>query len=222
MSGKIAAALAKAQAGMAKAEKGANNPHFRKSYAALGNVMDACMPALNSNGIAVVQPAGEDEHGRYVDTILIHGESGEQLSCRVPLIVQKNDMQGYGSAVTYARRYGLMAMAGIAPEDDDGNAAAAAAPKRKPEPKRQEPKTEEPNPQAIAKWLSDAIAATKTKDELDAFIADDNAKHNKAWKWLCENAEPEAKAVDEVLQMKRAAFENFKPSSQVDGDHIPY
>lgn len=74
---------------------------------------------------------------------------------------------------------------------------------------RQKPQEQRPDPQAIAKWLSDAIAATKTKDELDAFIADDNAKHNKAWKWLCENAEPEAKAVDEVLQMKRAAFENF-------------
>ena len=72
----------------------------------------------------------ENELGRFVETIMIHGESGEQLSCRVPLIVGKNDMQGYGSAVTYARRYGLMAMAGIAPEDDDGNAAAKAAPKQ--------------------------------------------------------------------------------------------
>ena len=51
------------------------------------------------------------------------------LDCEVPLIIGKNDMQGYGSAVTYARRYGLMTMAGIAPEDDDGNAAAKAAPK---------------------------------------------------------------------------------------------
>ena len=52
------------------------------------------------------------------------------MECPVPLIVQKNDMQGLGSAITYARRYGLMSMAGIAPEDDDGNAAAAAAPKK--------------------------------------------------------------------------------------------
>lgn len=125
----IATALAKAQANMGKALKQANNPHFRSKYADLGNVMDACLPALNDAGIALIQPTGEDDHGRYVETILIHGESGEQLSCRVPLIVAKNDMQGYGSAVTYARRYGLMAMAGIAPEDDDGNAAAKAAPK---------------------------------------------------------------------------------------------
>lgn len=126
----IATALAKAQANMGKALKQANNPHFRSKYADLGNVMDACLPALNEAGIALIQPTGEDEHGRYVETILIHGESGESLTCRVPLIVAKNDMQGYGSAVTYARRYGLMTMAGIAPEDDDGNAAAKAAPKQ--------------------------------------------------------------------------------------------
>jgi hypothetical protein len=126
----IATALAAAQINMGKALKQASNPHFRSKYADLGSVMDACLPALNERGIAVIQPTGEDDLGRFVQTILIHGESGEQLSCRVPLIVSKNDMQGYGSAVTYARRYGLMAMAGIAPEDDDGNAAAKAAPKQ--------------------------------------------------------------------------------------------
>ena len=128
----IAAALARAQMNMGKALKQSANPAFRSKYADLGNVMDACLPALNEAGIALIQPTGEDDHGRFVETILIHGESGESLSCRVPLIVAKNDMQGYGSAVTYARRYGLMAMAGIAPEDDDGNAAAKAPPKDEP------------------------------------------------------------------------------------------
>ncbi len=123
----IAAALAKAQAEMGKALKSSDNPHFRSKYADLGNVMDACLPALNKHGIAVIQPTIDDETGRYVETVLLH-DSGETLRCRVPLIVQKNDMQGYGSAVTYARRYGMMCMAGIAPEDDDGNAAAKAAP----------------------------------------------------------------------------------------------
>ncbi|PWE26694.1 hypothetical protein C4N9_20760 [Pararhodobacter marinus] len=125
----IAAALAAAQAEMGKALKQANNPHFRSKYADLGNVMEACLPALNRHGIALIQPAGAEGDERFVETVLIH-VSGERLTCRVPLIVSKNDMQGYGSAVTYARRYGLMCMAGIAPEDDDGNAAANAAPKR--------------------------------------------------------------------------------------------
>ena len=125
----IAAALAHAQMQMGKALKSASNPHFKSKYADLASVTDACLPALNANGIAVIQPTVDDDTGRYVKTVLIHGASGETLECRVPLIVGKNDMQGYGSAVTYARRYGLMSMAGIAPEDDDGNAAAKGAPK---------------------------------------------------------------------------------------------
>lgn len=120
-------ALAAAQAQMGKAIKDSTNPAFKSKYADLASVIDACLPALNANGIAIYQPTIDDDAGRFVETILAH-ESGETIRCRVPLIVQKNDMQGYGSAVTYARRYGLMCMAGIAPEDDDGNAAAKAAP----------------------------------------------------------------------------------------------
>ena len=123
----IFGALAAAQLQMGPALKDSSNPAFKSKYADLSSVMAACLPALNSNGIAVFQPTGEDEAGRFVRTILAHS-SGETIECRVPLIVGKNDMQGYGSAVTYARRYGLMSMAGIAPEDDDGNAAAKAAP----------------------------------------------------------------------------------------------
>jgi hypothetical protein len=159
----IATALAKAQTNMGKALKQANNPHFRMKYADLGNVMDACLPALNEAGIALIQPTGEDEHGRYVETTLIHGESGESLTCRVPLIVSKNDMQGYGSAVTYARRYGLMAMAGIAPEDDDGNAAANAPPKQE----QRQQKPQEPSGEAIERakeYLSEADSLDDLKE----------------------------------------------------------
>jgi hypothetical protein len=124
----IYTALAAAQAEMGPALKDAVNPAFKSKYADLASVMAACLPALNRHGIAVLQPPFDDESGRYVKTILVFGETGETLEWRVPLIIQKNDMQGYGSAVTYARRYGLMCV-GIAPEDDDGNAAAAAAPK---------------------------------------------------------------------------------------------
>jgi len=121
----ICAALAKAQAKMGRALKDSTNPAFKSKYADLASVMDACLPALNEAGIAVIQPFHHDEFGRYVKTILAH-ESGETLECAIPLIVGKNDMQGLGSAITYARRYGLMSMAGIAPDDDDGNAAAAS------------------------------------------------------------------------------------------------
>jgi len=120
----IAVALSKAQLEMGVAAKDKSNPHFKSKYADLSSVMSACMDALGKHGIAVIQPFIIGEDGKnYVDTILIHGESGSQLSCRIPAMNQKGDMQGLGSAMTYARRYGLMAMAGIAPEDDDGNAA---------------------------------------------------------------------------------------------------
>jgi hypothetical protein len=125
---KIYAALAAAQSEMGKAIRDSTNPAFRSKYADLASVMAACLPALNKNGIAVFQPPYDDESGRYIETVFAHS-SGDTIKCRVPLIIGKNDMQGYGSAATYARRYGLMGMAGIAPEDDDGNAAVIAAPK---------------------------------------------------------------------------------------------
>lgn len=126
----LAMALAKAQSEMGAAIKQATNPHFKMKYADLSSVVDACMPALNENGIAVIQPTYREGETDFVKTVLIHGESGETLECSVPLLLGKRDMQGYGSAVTYARRYGLMAMAGIAPEDDDGTAAVASAPSK--------------------------------------------------------------------------------------------
>jgi len=197
----IATALASAQANMGKALKQANNPHFRSKYADLGNVMDACLPALNEAGIAVIQPTGEDEAGRYVETILIHGESGESLACRVPLIVSKNDMQGFGSAVTYGRRYGLMAMAGIAPEDDDGNAAAKAAP-------RNEPKPEKVAPEAIAK-AAEYLSASDSLDDL-----------KERWSKIPKNLAVQA----DVISAKDAAKKNLvmPDNSDIGEDSIPY
>jgi hypothetical protein len=153
----IYAALASAQMQMGKAIKDSANPAFKSKYADLASVMEACMGALNANGIAVYQPTVDDEGGRYVKTILAH-TSGETLECRVPLIIQKNDMQGYGSAVTYARRYGLMGMAGIAPEDDDGNAAAKAAPVTEERPGK--PKAD------IAKAIGEACAYLSSAADL--------------------------------------------------------
>lgn len=210
--GGIYAALAKAQAEMGKAVKDTNNPHFKTKYADLGSVMDACMGALNRNGICVVQPAGEDDRGRYVETILFHA-SGQSLSCRVPLIVQKNDMQGYGSAVTYARRYGLMCMAGIAPEDDDGAAAAKAAPISERSASQPEPtitdQMEEFNAR-IRRALAD-IAKAATVDELGS-----------VWKALNATDLPVAKdaAVQRAKDQRKAAL--TKPADPLAADSIPY
>ena len=204
MTSNIAKALATAQMNMGKALKQSNNPHFRSKYADLGNVMDACLPALNEAGIAVIQPTGEDDKGRYVETILIHGESGEKLSCRTPLIVQKNDMQGFGSAQTYARRYGLMAMAGIAPEDDDGNAASKAAPKQEQKPAR----PQGPSDQAISEAMK-YLSAAESLDDLKS-------------RW--SNVPDDIRAVKSIIGAKDSAKERLTPNDNADlgGDELPY
>lgn len=124
----LACALAKAQAVMAGAKKDATNPHFKSRYADLASVWEACREALTANGIAVVQmttTSADDEV--VVETRLCHS-SGEWIEGTLAIPVSKTDAQGYGSALTYARRYALAAAVGIAPEDDDGNAAASAKP----------------------------------------------------------------------------------------------
>lgn len=118
----IASALAAAQMEMGNAAKDSSNPHFKSKYADLKSVRDAALPALNRHGIAVLQPLEIHELLNIQKTIFVHADSGERLETAIPLLMSKNDMQGLGAAITYARRYGLMSLSGIAPaEDDDGN-----------------------------------------------------------------------------------------------------
>ena len=120
----IAAALVQAQRGFAPALKTSLNPHFRSKYVDLAGCIEAVVDALNGAGIALIQRTFEDNTGVTVETVFVH-ESGEMLECgKLHVPASKQDPQGYGSALTYARRYSLMAAAGIAPEDDDGNAAS--------------------------------------------------------------------------------------------------
>jgi len=212
----LASALACAQSEMGRALKSADNPHFKSKYADLSSVCDACMPALTKHGIAVIQPTFDDDTGRYVKTILIHGDSGETLECRVPLIVQKNDMQGYGSAVTYARRYGLMGMAGIAPDDDDGNAAAQAAPKRE---------SERPTFDAAAatKRIKGKLALSETLDDLKERWTQESgtiAEVKAASADLFGEIEAAKNARRDAIQA--AASNQPRPSDDLNGDEIPY
>lgn len=120
----ISAALVKAQKEFGPALKTSSNPHFRSKYADLSACVEAVIDGLNNNGIFLMQGSHLCEDGVIVETIFIH-ESGEQLSAgKLHVVASKQDAQGYGSALTYARRYALMAACGIAPEDDDGNAAS--------------------------------------------------------------------------------------------------
>ena len=120
----IASALVKAQRGFAPALKTSTNPHFRSKYVDLAGCVEAVVDSLNAAGIALIQRTSEDATGVTVETVFVH-ESGEMLECgKLHVPAAKQDSQGYGSALTYARRYSLMAACGIAPEDDDGNAAS--------------------------------------------------------------------------------------------------
>lgn len=121
---KIAPALLNAQKETGVATKDSQNPFFHSTYADLGSVMEACKDALNNNGISVLQPVGMDEQGNtYVETILLH-ESGEYISDRMRVTIKEvNNPQAQGSAITYARRYGLQSMVFIPAEDDDGEKA---------------------------------------------------------------------------------------------------
>jgi len=125
----IASALVKAQKAFGPALKTATNPHFKSRYADLAACVEAVIGGLNDNGIALIQRNYLDDAGVTVETVFVH-ESGEMLECgKLHVPAAKHDPQGYGSALTYARRYSLMAACGIAPEDDDGNAGSKGAPK---------------------------------------------------------------------------------------------
>jgi len=118
----------KAQAEMGGAHKGANNPFFKSKYADLGAVIQAVKQPFADNGLSYVQFPIEDSGRIGIETILMHA-SGEWLSNSFTVNLTKQDAQGAGSAVTYCRRYGLQAVAGIPSEDDDGNAATKGASK---------------------------------------------------------------------------------------------
>ena len=125
-------ALAAAQSEMTGVKKGSVNPAFKSRYADLADVVAAVSPALNAQGIAFFATGVVIDGERYMRTVLAHGASDTQIACDVPLIVNKNDMQGFKSATTYAKRIGLESLTGVAPIDDDGNAAAKAAPRQAP------------------------------------------------------------------------------------------
>lgn len=124
----VAAAFVQAQRNFAPALKKADNPYFGSKYADLAVCIEAVIDALHDNGIALIQHTDQSDKGVIVSTVFLH-ESGERMetgSIFVP--AAQNSPQAFGSALTYARRYSLMTACGIAPEDDDGNAASKVQP----------------------------------------------------------------------------------------------
>lgn len=173
----LATALAKAQAEIKAALKDSKNPHFKSSYADLTSVWDACRGALTKNGLSVIQKTDFSEGEVWLETILLHAD-GDQITGRYPLRPQQQTPQGYGSALTYARRYSLAAMVGVvADEDDDGN--AASAPRHETIRQVEQPpstmagrKNEAQGQRTASQYKADCIAAlakVKTSAELTAW-----------------------------------------------------
>ena len=163
----IASAFVKAKREFGPALKDKTNPAFRSKYADLGACIDAVEPALLANGIAFLQETFEDSTGVTVETVFLH-ESGELMRCgKLHVPAQKQDPQGYGSALTYARRYSLCAACGIAPEDDDGNAGTTAM-KKTSSSVHQNSAPADNSPEARAKRIS---AGVKNGDAKGAALA---------------------------------------------------
>lgn len=135
----LSAALAKAQGQIEGAKKDSANPFFKSKYADLAAIWDACRKPLSDNGLSVVQMPSAGGNVAAVTTILSHS-SGQWISSRLVMNLTKDTgPQAIGSAITYARRYALAAFVGIAPEDDDGNAAQGNRPAPQQRPPQQQP-----------------------------------------------------------------------------------
>jgi hypothetical protein len=177
----IATALVKAQKAFGPALKSSTNPHFKSRYADLAACVEAVMDGLNDNGIALIQQCSESDNGVIVETVFIH-ESGETLNCgKLHVPATKHDPQGYGSALTYARRYSLMSACGIAPEDDDGNAASKPNDAKKP-----------------AKQEKAPVITEEQAAEIEALI--DEVKADKAGllNWVSQNTNSEVKTIGQI------------------------
>lgn len=164
----VYAALAAAQAEMEAPTKSAQNPHFKSRYADLSEVVRVALPALSKHGLAWFSRYDATGDGCMV-SVIAHGASDTSVECPVPLLLNKRDMQGLGSAMTYARRYGLLSLTGLAPEDDDGNAAVKNGPVVEPARKP-----------AVAAAIDEEVANVEKKAKAVTFAKDFAAKVGKA------------------------------------------
>ena len=167
----LATALAKAQRNIRGAVEDSTNPHFKSKYASLQSVIDAARGPLTEYGLSIIQALTESVPGTVaIETIMLH-ESGQWISSTFSVPVTKMDAQGVGSATTYARRYSYMAMAGIAPIDDDAN-EAVSAPARTEDIKK--------IPAAMLKVIESATSQEELKAWLDGI--DETWKRNPQFK----------------------------------------
>lgn len=206
----IAPALIKAQAKIKGAVKDATNPHFRSKYADLSSVVEAVKGPLLEQGITFLQGVQDAENGVAVETMLLHS-SGEWLASTLRIPAAKQDAQGYGSAITYGRRYGLQSMCGVPAEDDDGNAATATAPKITPTAGAWEAMS--PDMQAQLQVIADCVRAEMARtDATQAYkLLQDESEHaglgtdEKAALWTRFDSKERAAMTKAGQQLRKAA-----------------
>lgn len=199
--GELAKALAAAQGEMTAASKDASNPHFKSRYATLASVWDAIRGPLSRNGLSVSQVLETPDVGPgvIVRTILLH-TSGQWICSRYVMpIPDKLTPQAVGSAITYARRYALSAIVGIAPDDDDDGNAASVTPARQEAPPKPAPKPE-PKPQLVYKIADELV------DLLREFAWPDSHKTEFANKLLSHYGTTLADCTKSTETSKAAAF----------------
>lgn len=201
----IYGALCAAQLEFGVVTKGSTNPAFKSRYADLSDVASVVIPTLARHGVAVMHYLVRDDLSA-MRTEFVHSASDTRVACDVPLLVDRQNMQGMKSATTYAKRIGLESLSGVAPDDDDGNAAAAAPP-------REEQRPVSPSPEAI----DIAISSFNNAETLDSLKA--------IWTGLPNDV----RAVPAVIKAKDEAKARIEtPASQpqnnadLGGDLIPY
>jgi len=178
----LAIALSKAQAENGTVHKDAKNPFFKSNYASLAQVWETVRPALTANGLSVVQLPSQDASGYYVESMLIHS-SGQWIKCRTYMKPVKEDPQGIGSLISYARRYALQSLVMVCPDDDDGEMAmgrSTSVPQTRTLPaKVLAPATPKEDPNWFAKV--EAVIATKAESATGYLISKGEIKVGQLW-----------------------------------------
>lgn len=191
--GAFAKAFIQAQKAMEAVTKANLNPAFKQKYADLAAVVEAVVPALNAAGIAVLQSPAFDGEMVTVTTTLLH-DSGASLTSDLRLRPSKTDPQGVGSAITYGRRYSLLAVAGVAPEDDDGNAASGP----REAAKKQAPQGPQESPAAVTA-AKVAIGLCETPEALEGWLT----ANGDAIRQYCDSDRAQIRA---AVQARKADF----------------
>lgn len=199
---KLASALCRAQGKIKHAVKDSANPFFKSRYADLTSVWDAIRDAFQAEGLSVAQcPQVLESGAAALETTLMHS-SGQWISSRVPLNPVKNDPQGVGSAITYARRYALQSIAGVCADDDDGEAAQG----RKKVTSDGEPASKKPTWSAEDKQRAGRAKA--------AFLEADGVEADIDAIWRAHAYDPPAKCIAKMEELAAKQNPYFTPDTK--------